>query len=36
LVVDLLKDNQKVGFIALEKTDNRINIVAIEVYKENT
>ena len=33
-VVDLLKDNQKVGFIALEKTDNRINIVAIEVYKE--
>lgn len=33
-VVDLLKDNQKVGFIALEQTDNRIDIVAIEVYKE--
>lgn len=33
-VVDLLKDNHKVGFIALEQTDNRINIVAIEVYKE--
>lgn len=33
-VVDLLKDNQKVGFIALEQTHNRIDIVAIEVYKE--
>lgn len=33
-VVDLLVDNHKVGFIALEQTDNRINIVAIEVYKE--
>lgn len=33
-VVDLLKDNHKVGFIALEQTNNRINIVAIEVYKE--
>lgn len=33
-VVDLLKDNHKVGFIALEQTDNRIDIVAIEVYKE--
>ncbi|MEJ7421964.1 GNAT family N-acetyltransferase [Staphylococcus haemolyticus] len=33
-IVDLLKDNQKVGFIALEQTDNRIDIVSIEVYKE--
>ncbi|MEL3712162.1 GNAT family N-acetyltransferase [Staphylococcus borealis] len=33
-IVDLLKDNQKVGFIALEQMNNRINIVAIEVYKD--
>lgn len=33
-IVDLLKDNQKVGFIALEQMNNRINMVAIEVYKD--
>ncbi|RIL72871.1 GNAT family N-acetyltransferase [Staphylococcus devriesei] len=33
-IVDLLKDNNKVGFIALEQHGNNVNIAAIEVYKE--
>ncbi|MGZ2417619.1 RimJ/RimL family protein N-acetyltransferase [Staphylococcus caledonicus] len=33
-IVDLLKDNNKVGFIALEQHSNKVNIAAIEVYKE--
>lgn len=33
-VVDLLKDNQKVGFIALEQREDRVNIAAIEVNKD--
>ncbi|UDI77805.1 GNAT family N-acetyltransferase [Staphylococcus taiwanensis] len=33
-IVDLLKDSEKVGFIALEQKKERINIVAIEVNKD--
>ncbi|PNZ25671.1 spermine/spermidine acetyltransferase blt [Staphylococcus petrasii] len=33
-VVDLLKDNQKVGFIALEQREERVTIAAIEVNKD--
>lgn len=33
-IIDLLKDNNKVGFIALEQHGNNVNIAAIEVYKE--
>lgn len=32
-IIDLLKDGQKVGFIALEPLDTHLNIAAIEVYK---
>lgn len=33
-IIDLLKDDQKVGFIALEHLDTHLNIAAIEVYKD--
>ena len=34
-VINLLKDDVKVGFIALEQNDNKMNISAIEVNKKN-
>ncbi|MEJ7161940.1 GNAT family N-acetyltransferase [Staphylococcus epidermidis] len=34
-VINLLKDDVKVGFIALEQNDNKMNISAIEVNKQN-
>lgn len=33
-IIDLLKDDQKVGFIALEHLNTHLNIAAIEVYKD--
>lgn len=33
-IIDLLKDDQKIGFIALEHLDTHLNIAAIEVYKD--
>lgn len=33
-IIDLLKDEQKVGFIALEHLDTHLKIAAIEVYKD--
>ena len=33
-IIDLLKDDQKVGFIALEYLDTHLKIAAIEVYKD--
>ena len=32
-MINLLKDDVKVGFIALEQNDNKMNISAIEVKK---
>lgn len=34
-MINLLKDDVKVGFIALEQNDNKMNISAIEVNKKN-
>ncbi|MBV5140829.1 GNAT family N-acetyltransferase [Staphylococcus xylosus] len=33
-IIDLIKDNQKVGFIAIERHDGRMNISKIEVNKD--
>ncbi|SUM34284.1 acetyltransferase [Staphylococcus gallinarum] len=33
-MIDLLKDGQKVGFIAIEKHENRMNISSIEVNED--
>ncbi|RIN26859.1 GNAT family N-acetyltransferase, partial [Staphylococcus succinus] len=33
-IIDLFKDDYKVGFIALEKHDDRMNISSVEVNKE--
>lgn len=33
-IINLLKDDQKVGFIALEHLDTHLKIAAIEVYKD--
>ena len=33
-MINLLKDDVKVGFIALEQNDNKMNISAIEVNKK--